>query len=190
MRIACSQQTKDGKYFTVCIYDPAGNISNEFKENVLPINPFNPFKPKITINRRTSITPLTTAESSFLETSTTASNLIENNDKIDLVIDLTTSNFLKECLKSHNEKRRLHNVDDLTFDEKLLFLAKQSVADLALNGLSNKSNRNSFLGENIGFSNYPINCDEIIDYWYNKNYLYDFQTPRLKTETRNFAQVK
>lgn len=36
------------------------------------------------------------------------------------VVDLTTDEYLKECVEAHNAKRRLHGVDDLYYDEKVL----------------------------------------------------------------------
>lgn len=35
------------------------------------------------------------------------------------VLDLTTDEYLNECVQAHNEKRRLHGVDDLVYDEKV-----------------------------------------------------------------------
>ena len=37
------------------------------------------------------------------------------------VLDLTTDEYLKECVEAHNEKRRLHGVQDLVYDGKVGF---------------------------------------------------------------------
>jgi hypothetical protein len=43
------------------------------------------------------------------------------NSQYNSVLDLTTDEYLKECLDAHNAKRRLHGVDDLVYDEKVSY---------------------------------------------------------------------
>ena len=41
------------------------------------------------------------------------------SDQYSSVLDLTTDEYLRECVEAHNEKRRLHGVEDLVYDEKV-----------------------------------------------------------------------
>ena len=50
------------------------------------------------------------------------------NNQYSSVVDLTTDEYLSECVAAHNEKRRLHGVDDLVYDEKVGSIANFRVA--------------------------------------------------------------
>lgn len=49
------------------------------------------------------------------------------NNQYSSVLDLTTDEYLRECVAAHNEKRRLHGVDELVYDEKVRSFANPKV---------------------------------------------------------------
>ncbi|CAJ0951760.1 unnamed protein product, partial [Mesorhabditis belari] len=96
--------------------------------------------------------------------------------------------FSQALLLAHNRLRVQHHARELHWDDELGQLA-QSWANRIANKAHLEYSQISGVGENITFFPPDINPDKIVEYWYNENEKYEYETPGWQTGTNYFTQV-
>ncbi|TMW54435.1 hypothetical protein DOY81_000427 [Sarcophaga bullata] len=150
----------DGITFVVCNYSPAGNVMDQYQEQVLA--PIGKRKSLETFRRTTR----------------------KEKDK-----ELVKSSFEEVCLDSHNSYRAMHGSPPLTLNTNLNFLANDWAQHLATQKeiVFRKNNR---FGENIFFTpDQVLSGREPVEFWYSGIRHYNFQTNNVNASTHSFTQV-
>ena len=130
---------------------------------------------------------ITTSSSTKIEDENQNLNF-QQSKKFDL------KNFRNECLRGHNEKRKLHRVIDLNRNSDLDDIAQEYAEKLAqadsLNHSSNKFNGQR-IGENLYMQGGRAMLGNLpVDSWYGESNNYDFNNPTNSSGvTGHFTQL-
>ncbi|CAK5036934.1 unnamed protein product [Meloidogyne enterolobii] len=96
--------------------------------------------------------------------------------------------FAEHFLNRHNELRKLHGAPELVLSSELITMAckwanklseKRHVAFAEISGV----------GENITVFPEDISAKEIVDYWYDENRKYEYETPGWQAGANYFTQI-
>nr|CAD2122169.1 unnamed protein product [Meloidogyne enterolobii] len=96
--------------------------------------------------------------------------------------------FAEHFLNRHNELRKLHGAPELVLSSELITMACKWA-----NKLSEKGHvafaEISGVGENITVFPEDISAKEIVDYWYDENRKYEYETPGWQAGANYFTQI-
>uniref|UniRef100_A0A914MPU6 SCP domain-containing protein n=1 Tax=Meloidogyne incognita TaxID=6306 RepID=A0A914MPU6_MELIC len=119
--------------------------------------------------------------------------MIDIDNNLPLTID-SVSNidedtiFAEHFLNRHNELRKLHGAQELVLSSELITMACKWA-----NKLSEKGHvafaEISGVGENITVFPEDISAKEIVDYWYDENRKYEYETPGWQAGANYFTQI-
>ncbi|CAO1357642.1 unnamed protein product [Diamesa serratosioi] len=175
------------KLYVVCNYHPAGNIYDEFMENVEPLKCLKPnCDPSInrnTINSRIRNEDRLTKSTSNLRHSTPSPICTKRSQYNEFELD---------CLRAHNEYRMRHGVSPLKLNKKLCRYAEEWAKIIASRGVLIHRN-NSQYGENIFCSWSSISSNvsgrEPVDNWYAEYINHVFNKEPTTLKSGHFTQV-
>ncbi|XP_078494865.1 Golgi-associated plant pathogenesis-related protein 1 isoform X1 [Ciona intestinalis] len=99
------------------------------------------------------------------------------------------SQYAKDMLTKHNEKRALHSTAAMALSVKLCEDAQKWADHIAAkNALEHCKDREG-AGENLAWSSAELGADAAVDMWYNEIKDYDFSQPGFSGSTGHFTQV-
>jgi len=96
--------------------------------------------------------------------------------------------FAEEFLAANNHYRRLHGVPELQLSQALCDRAQQWAEKLARRRHLAYCEMPG-VGENITFFPVEMPASDMIDYWYNENKKYEYETPGWQVGTNYFTQI-
>uniref|UniRef100_A0A7E4VPY2 SCP domain-containing protein n=1 Tax=Panagrellus redivivus TaxID=6233 RepID=A0A7E4VPY2_PANRE len=99
-----------------------------------------------------------------------------------------SSDFAEQLLHAHNVYRRQHNAPDLTLNEELCEQAQRWTEKLAARHHMAYCEL-AGVGENITFFPANMSPSAIVEYWYNENRKYEYETPGWQPGTNYFTQI-
>eukprot|EP01025_Chloroclados_australasicus_P056197 TRINITY_DN6911_c0_g1_i2.p1 TRINITY_DN6911_c0_g1~~TRINITY_DN6911_c0_g1_i2.p1 ORF type:complete len:732 (-),score=66.34 TRINITY_DN6911_c0_g1_i2:350-2545(-) len=165
----------DGWLLAYCLYDPAGNVNNQYATNVLPDNCREQNGGGIQV-------PLAPKDLTIVQRSTP-----EESTPVPAIVSTTPSPQLPTSSKAwedaHNLYRQQHCVQDLNWDQQLGNMAKQfadscTIADVGSYG------RNIY--QTTASS---VTALQVVEFWYNNGEGYDFDNPRFDPQSGTMTQI-
>ncbi|XP_055845001.1 uncharacterized protein LOC129911287 [Episyrphus balteatus] len=97
--------------------------------------------------------------------------------------------FEEECLKLHNQYRKMHGVPPLVHNEFLSQVAKEWAEHLALKDAFYHRPNNEY-GENLYYvEGIPCRAKMAVKAWYDEIDLYDYDNPKFSKEVGHFTQL-
>ena len=163
--------------YVTCNYFPAGNVMNQFTDNVVP-----------SIGSSTSggeEPDTTTSDENTDDSGNTDTTTVDTNPELET--------FRTDALNRHNYYRALHQVDDLERDSKLEKIAQEN-AEYMIKAksfhFSDGDYDGKYFGENL-FSSSGTTPDgaKATDKWYSGISNYDFNKPGFSSQVGGFTQV-
>uniref|UniRef100_A0A914H402 SCP domain-containing protein n=1 Tax=Globodera rostochiensis TaxID=31243 RepID=A0A914H402_GLORO len=117
--------------------------------------------------------------------------VVSHSDKINGEMEenmQTEAQFVRQFVERHNELRELHGSPKLTVSEELCAMAKEWASKIAWQGHVSFAEM-SGVGENVTVFPEGKCAREMVDYWYEENRKYEYDSPGWQEGTNYFSQI-